>query len=205
MPAPVRFPNADGGNPLRKLLAFTGIALGLAAQPALAADPRVELKTNRGTIVLELNQAKAPKTVANFLQYVKDGHYNGTVFHRTIDGFMIQGGGFDKDMREKPTRGRIENEAANGLKNDYGTIAMARTPDPHSASAQFFINVKNNDFLNYRDASPQGYGYAVFGKVVSGMDVVDRIAKVQTGNAGPHQNVPREPVVIESATILPAK
>jgi cyclophilin family peptidyl-prolyl cis-trans isomerase len=190
---------------LRKLLALTGVALGLAAQPGLAADPRVELKTNRGTIVLELNQAKAPKTVANFLQYVKDGHYNGTVFHRTIDGFMIQGGGFDRDMREKPTRGRIENEAGNGLRNDYGTIAMARTPDPHSASAQFFINVKNNDFLNYREPSPQGYGYAVFGKVVSGMDVVDRIAKVPTGNAGPHQNVPREPVVIESASILPAK
>ena len=190
---------------MRKLLALTGVALGLAVQPVLAADPRVELKTNRGTIVLELNQAKAPKTVANFLQYVKDGHYNGTVFHRTIDGFMIQGGGFDKDMKETPTRGRIENEAANGLRNDYGTIAMARTPDPHSASAQFFINVKNNDFLNFRDASPQGYGYAVFGKVVSGMDVVDKIAKSPTGNVGPYQNVPREPVVIESATILPAK
>jgi cyclophilin family peptidyl-prolyl cis-trans isomerase len=204
-PAPDLFPNPDGGIPLRKLLALTGIALGLAAQSVLAADPRVELKTSLGTIVLELNQAKAPKTVANFLQYVKDGHYNGTVFHRTIDGFMIQGGGFDKDMKEKATRGRVENEAANGLRNDYGTIAMARTPDPHSASAQFFINVKNNDFLNYRDPSPQGYGYAVFGKVVSGMDVVDRIAKVPTGNAGPHQNVPRDPVVIESATILPAK
>ena len=190
---------------MRKLLALTGVALGLAAQPGLAADPRVELKTNRGTIVLELNEAKAPKTVANFLQYVKDGHYNGTVFHRTIDGFMIQGGGFDKSMKEKSTRGRIENEAANGLKNDYGTIAMARTPDPHSASAQFFINVKNNEFLNYREPSPQGYGYAVFGKVVSGMDVVEKIAKVPTGNVGPHQNVPREPVVIESATILPAK
>jgi len=190
---------------LRKLLALTGVALGLAAQPAFAADPRVELKTNHGTIVLELNQAKAPKTVANFLQYVKDGHYNGTVFHRTIDGFMVQGGGFDKDMKEKPTRGRVENEAANGLKNDYGTIAMARTPDPHSASAQFFINVKNNEFLNFREPSPQGYGYAVFGRVVAGMDVVDKIAKVPTGNAGPHQNVPREPVVIESATILPAK
>ncbi|HSD43416.1 MAG TPA: peptidylprolyl isomerase [Burkholderiales bacterium] len=172
---------------------------------ALAADPRVELKTNRGSIVLELNQAKAPKTVANFLQYVKDGHYDGTVFHRVIDGFMIQGGGFDKDMKQKKTRPSIENEAANGLKNDYGTIAMARTPDPHSASAQFFINVKNNDFLNYREPTSQGYGYTVFGKVVSGMDIVDKIAKVQTGNAGPHQNVPREPIVIESAAILPAK
>jgi cyclophilin family peptidyl-prolyl cis-trans isomerase len=143
--------------------------------------------------------------VANFLQYVKDGHYNGTVFHRVIDGFMIQGGGFDRDMKQKATRAPVANEAANGLKNDYGTLAMARTPDPHSASAQFFINLKNNDFLNYRDPTPQGYGYTVFGKVVSGMDIVERIAKVPTGNAGAHQNVPREPIVIESATLLPAK
>jgi len=189
---------------LRKLLALLALST-LAAEAALAADPRVELKTNRGAIVIELNQAKAPKTVANFLQYVKDGHYNGTVFHRVIDGFMVQGGGFDKDMKQKPTRGAVENEAANGLKNDYGTIAMARTPDPHSASAQFFINVKNNDFLNFREPTPQGYGYTVFGKVVSGMDIVDKIAKVPTANAGPHQNVPREPVIVESATILPAK
>ena len=177
----------------------------LAASPALAADPRVELKTNRGVIVLELYPEKAPKTVANFLQYVKDGHYAGTTFHRVIDGFMIQGGGFDKDMRQKPTRPPVENEAGNGLKNDVGTIAMARTPDPHSASAQFFINLKNNDFLNYREPTPQGYGYTVFGKVVAGMDIVERIAKSPTGNAGPHQNVPREPIVIESASILPAK
>ncbi len=177
----------------------------LAASPALAADPRVELKTNRGVIVLELYPEKAPKTVANFLQYVKDGHYTGTTFHRVIDGFMIQGGGFDKDMRQKPTRPPVENEAGNGLKNDVGTIAMARTPDPHSASAQFFINLKNNDFLNYREPTPQGYGYTVFGKVVAGMDIVERIAKSPTGNAGPHQNVPREPIVIESASILPAK
>ncbi len=189
---------------MRRLLALLALT-ALGTEAALAADPRVELKTNRGSIVIELNQAKAPKTVANFLQYVKDGHYNGTVFHRVIDGFMIQGGGFDKDMRQKPTRATVESEAANGLKNDYGTIAMARTPDPHSASAQFFINVKNNDFLNYREPTPQGYGYTVFGKVVSGMDIVDKIAKVPTGNAGPHQNVPREPVVIESAAILPAK
>jgi cyclophilin family peptidyl-prolyl cis-trans isomerase len=192
------------GIALRKLLAIFALT-AIGTQAALAADPRVELKTNRGSIVIELNQAKAPKTVANFLQYVKDGHYNGTVFHRVIDGFMIQGGGFDKDMREKSTRAPVENEAANGLKNDYGTIAMARTPNPHSASAQFFINVKNNDFLNYREPTPQGYGYTVFGKVVAGMDIVDRIAKVPTGNAGPHQNVPREPVVIESAAVLPAK
>ena len=189
---------------MRKLLALLALAT-LAAEGALAADPRVELKTNRGAIGIELNQAKAPKTVANFLQYVKDGHYNGTVFHRVIDGGMVQGGGCDKDMNHNPTRGTVENEAANGLKNDYGTIAMARTPDPHSASAQFFINVKNNDFLNYREPTPQGYGYTVFGKVVSGMDIVDKIAKVPTANAGPHQNVPREPVIVESATILPAK
>jgi cyclophilin family peptidyl-prolyl cis-trans isomerase len=136
---------------------------------------------------------------------VKDGHYNGTTFHRVIDGFMIQGGGFDRDMRQKPTRAPVPNEAGNGLKNDNGTIAMARTPDPHSATAQFFINVKNNDFLNYRDPTPQGYGYTVFGKVIAGMDVVDRIAKSPTGNAGPHQNVPREPIMIESASVLPAK
>jgi len=184
---------------------FVALALSVAALPALAADPRVELKTNRGTIVLELYPDKAPKTVANFLQYVKDGQYTGTVFHRVIDGFMIQGGGFDKDMRQKPTRALVENEAANGLKNDVGTIAMARTPDPHSASAQFFINLKNNDFLNFREPTPQGYGYTVFGKVVAGMDVVEKIAKVPTGSAGPHQNVPRDPVIIESATILAAK
>ncbi len=189
---------------MRKLLALLALST-LATEAAFAADPRVELKTNRGAIVIELNQAKAPKTVANFLQYVKDGHYNGTVFHRVIDGFMVQGGGFDKDMKQKPTRATIENEAANGLKNDYGTIAMARTPNPHSASAQFFINLKNNEFLNFREATPQGYGYTVFGKVVSGMDIIDKIAKVPTGNAGPHQNVPREPVIVESATILPAK
>jgi cyclophilin family peptidyl-prolyl cis-trans isomerase len=188
---------------LRTLL--VALALCVVALPVLAADPRVELKTNRGAIVLELYPDKAPKTVANFLQYVKDGQYNGTVFHRVIDGFMIQGGGFDKDMRQKPTRAPVENEAANGLKNDAGTIAMARTPDPHSASAQFFINLKNNDFLNFREPTPQGYGYTVFGKVVAGMDVVEKLAKVPTGNAGPHQNVPRDPVIIESATILAAK
>jgi len=189
------------------LLALAALA---CASPALAADPRVELKTNRGVIVLELYPEKAPKTVANFLQYVKDGHYNGTTFHRVIDGFMIQGGGFDKEMRQKPTtRPPVPNEAdigmKAGLKNDNGTIAMARTPDPHSATAQFFINVTNNDFLNYREPTAQGYGYTVFGKVVTGMDIVDRIAKSPTGNASQHQNVPREPIVIESASILQAK
>jgi cyclophilin family peptidyl-prolyl cis-trans isomerase len=186
-----------------RLFLFSAVAV--VPVGGLAADPQVDLKTSAGTIRLELYPAKAPKTVENFLQYVKDGHYNGTVFHRVIDGFMVQGGGFDKDMKQKTTRAPVASEAANGLKNDYGTIAMARTPDPHSASAQFFINLKNNDFLNFREPTPQGYGYTVFGKVVSGMDIVDKIAKVPTGNAGPHQNVPREPVVIESATILPAK
>ncbi len=190
---------------MRNVLYALVIALAAASAAAAAEPPRVELKTNRGAIVIELYPDKAPKTVANFLQYVQDGHYNGTVFHRVIDGFMIQGGGFDQDMRQKPTRAPIQNEAANGLKNDVGTIAMARTPDPHSASAQFFINVKDNGFLNYREPTTQGYGYTVFGKVVSGMDVVDKIAKVPTANAGAYQNVPRDPVMIESARILPAK
>jgi peptidyl-prolyl cis-trans isomerase A (cyclophilin A)/peptidyl-prolyl cis-trans isomerase B (cyclophilin B) len=189
---------------LRRLFTAFGIALA-AVQVSFAADPRVELRTNHGPIVIELYSGKAPKTVANFLQYVRDGHYNGTIFHRVIPGFMIQGGGFDREMREKPTRAAIQNEAANGLKNDYGTVAMARTPDPHSAKGQFFINVKDNAFLNFREPTPQGYGYAVFGKVVSGMEAVERIAKVPTGTAGPYRDVPRDPVIIESATILPSK
>ena len=181
------------------------IALTLVGS-ALAQNPQVELKTSQGSIVIELYPGKAPKTVANFLQYVKDGFYNGTLFHRVIDGFMVQGGGFERDMREKAkTRAPIENEAGNGLKNDVGTLAMASTPNPHSASAQFFINVKDNDLLNYREPTPQGYGYAVFGKVTKGMDVVTRITKVATGNAGGHQNVPREPIVIESATTISGK
>ncbi|NWG30093.1 MAG: peptidyl-prolyl cis-trans isomerase [Rhodocyclaceae bacterium] len=170
---------------------------------ALAANPQVELKTNLGTIVVELAADKAPKTVENFLQYVKDGFYNGTVFHRVIDGFMIQGGGMTPDMKEKPTRAPIANEAKNGLKNVTGSIAMARTRDPHSAAAQFFINVKDNTFLDY--PGQDGWGYAVFGQVVQGMDVVQKIAKVPTGNAGFHQNVPLTPVVIETARILDKK
>ena len=180
------------------------IAAALGCGPALAQNPQIELKTTRGTILVELYADKAPKTVANFLQYVKEGHY-GTIFHRVIDGFMIQGGGFERDMLQKPTRAPIENEAGNGLKNLTGTLAMARTPNPHSASAQFFINLKDNGFLDYREPTPQGYGYAVFGKVSRGMDVVARIAKVSTGNVGQHQNVPREPVVIESATVMSVK
>jgi len=181
------------------------VSLLVFAAVAHAADPRVEFKTNRGPIVIELYPDKAPKSVANFLQYVKDAHYDGTVFHRVIDGFMIQGGGFDRDMKQKPTRAPIENEAANGLKNEVGTVAMARTPNPNSATAQFFINVKDNDFLNYREPTPQGYGYAVFGRVVTGMDVVEQIAKVPTTSAGGQQNVPRDPVVIESTRVLPTK
>ncbi|MEE2731920.1 MAG: peptidylprolyl isomerase [Pseudomonadota bacterium] len=162
----------------------------------------VILHTSMGDIKLELNKEKAPVTVENFVSYVNDGHYNGTVFHRVIDGFMIQGGGFDKDMQQKPTKDPIKNEANNGLKNDAGTIAMARTQDPHSASAQFFINVKGNDFLNFSGESTQGWGYAVFGKVVDGMDVVDQIKAVKTGRHGFHQDVPMEPVIIETAEVV---
>ena len=161
----------------------------------------VKLNTNYGTIVLELDADKAPKTVANFLQYAKDGFYDGTIFHRVINGFMIQGGGMQPGMVEKQTRDSIQNEADNGLTNARGTIAMARTPDPHSASAQFFINVADNDFLNFRAQTQDGWGYCVFGKVVDGMDVVDKIKGVQTGNKGYHQDVPVEDVVIESVEV----
>ncbi|MDC4625368.1 peptidylprolyl isomerase [Acinetobacter baumannii] len=164
--------------------------------------PQVELNTNKGRIVLELNTEKAPKTAANFLEYVRDGFYDGVIFHRVIDGFMIQGGGFDENFKEKATRDAIENEADNGLSNDLGTIAMARTQAPHSASAQFFINVKNNSFLNHTSKTAQGWGYAVFGKVVEGMDVVEAIKGVRTGNRGYHADVPLENVVIESAKII---
>lgn len=172
-----------------------------AAEGAEGAAPKVELKTSLGSIVLQLDPAKAPKTVENFLQYVKDKHYDGTIFHRVINGFMIQGGGFTPDMVQKPTRPPVPLEAKNGLKNDSYTIAMARTGDPNSATSQFFINVKNNDALNA--PNPDGHGYTVFGKVVQGQDVVDRIKAVATGNRGPYQNVPTTPVVIESAHLLP--
>ncbi|MEW6292723.1 MAG: peptidylprolyl isomerase [Pseudomonadota bacterium] len=162
----------------------------------------IKLTTNHGTITLELDAEKAPKTVANFLAYVESGHYDGTIFHRVIDGFMIQGGGMGAGMKEKATNAPIENEAGNGLKNDRGTIAMARTNDPHSATAQFFINVKDNDFLNFRAPSGSGWGYCVFGKVVEGMDVVDKIKGVKTGNKGFHQDVPVEDVVIEKAEVV---
>ena len=164
--------------------------------------PVVELETNMGAIVIELNEEEAPKTVENFLNYVKSGQYDGTIFHRIIDGFMIQGGGMDAEMNEKPTNAPIENEADNGLKNDKGTIAMARTQDPHSATSQFFINVKDNDFLNHTCKNMQGWGYTVFGKVTSGMDVIEKMRSVPTGRFGMHADVPKEPVVINSATII---
>ena len=162
----------------------------------------VELQTSRGNIRIELDTERAPKTCENFLAYVRSGHFDGTIFHRVIDGFMIQGGGFEPGMKQKPTQAPIENEANNGLKNERYTVAMARTGDPHSATAQFFINVADNAFLNHTAPTPQGWGYAVFGKVVEGQDVVDKIRKVATGNAGMHQNVPLEPVVIEKAECL---
>jgi cyclophilin family peptidyl-prolyl cis-trans isomerase len=165
-------------------------------------NPMVLLSTSMGDIKIELDQAKAPVTVKNFLAYVHDKFYDGTIFHRVIPGFMIQGGGFDTHMHQKPTKPPIKNEATNGLKNDVGTIAMARTAVVDSATAQFFINVKDNAFLNHRDNSQAGYGYAVFGKVVEGMDVVHKIEHVQTANQGMFQNVPVTPVVIKSVTLL---
>ncbi|HXI38100.1 MAG TPA: peptidylprolyl isomerase [Burkholderiales bacterium] len=189
---------------LKSLLKPLVVLSAAAAAPgALGADPQVDLRTSSGTIRLELYPAKAPKSVENFLQYVRDGHYNGTIFHRVIPGFMIQGGGMTANMSQKPTRGPIPIESKNGLKNEVGTVAMARTSDPNSATAQFFINVNANGFLDY--PGQDGNGYTVFGKVVSGMDVVNKIAAVPTGSQGMHQNVPRQPVVIESATIVGAK
>ncbi len=159
------------------------------------------MHTTFGDITLELDAERAPKTVENFIAYVKDGHYNGTIFHRVIDNFMIQGGGFEPGMNEKPSGASIENEADNGLKNDLGTIAMARTTDPHSASAQFFINIKDNDFLNHSAPTSEGWGYTVFGKVIDGMDVLDKIKAVATGSTGGHQDVPVEDVILESVEI----
>ena len=175
-----------------------------SASAAPKGNPRVSLDTTKGRIVIELYADKAPKTVKNFLDYVKAGFYNGTIFHRVIPGFMVQGGGFTPDMNEKQTRPPIQNEADNGLQNQRGTLAMARTPDPNSAGAQFFINVANNNSLNFRSKTPDGWGYAVFGNVVEGMDVVDAIVQVPTTTKGPYQDVPVQPVVIQKATILPA-
>ena len=163
---------------------------------------RVKLSTTAGDIVLALDDENAPATVKNFLQYVRDGHYDNTIFHRVIDGFMIQGGGFEPGMKQKPARAPIAHEGANGLRNTRHTVAMARTGDPHSATAQFFINVADNDFLNFRAPSANGWGYCVFGRVVEGMDVVEKIKGVRTGNAGFHQDVPVEDVVIERAEVV---
>jgi peptidyl-prolyl cis-trans isomerase A (cyclophilin A)/peptidyl-prolyl cis-trans isomerase B (cyclophilin B) len=182
------------------LFAVLAIAICSAAH---AANPQVELKTNRGTIVIELYPAKAPATVENFLQYVKSGFYDGTIFHRVIPGFMIQGGGFTTAYEKKSTEKPVKNEADNGLKNEIGTVAMARTPDPHSATSQFFINVADNAFLDFRSPTTRGYGYAVFGKVIKGMDVVNQIATSPTGNGGPFpKDAPVNMVTIEHATLI---
>ena len=179
----------------------------LASLSAMAADPQVEIKTSLGAIVVELDPANAPLTVENFLKYVQDGHYDGTIFHRVIPNFMVQGGGFDRSYQQKKTRDPVRNEAERalkaGLKNDIGTIAMARTSNPHSATAQFFINVNDNTFLN---SGARDEGYTVFGKVVGGMDVVGKIANLPTGAGGPFpKDVPRDPVIIEKMTVVPAK
>lgn len=178
------------------LLSVPGVA------HAAGNNPSVKLETSMGDIVVRLDAAKAPETVANFIAYVKAGHYDGTVFHRVINNFMIQGGGMTPDMKEKPAHKPIKNEAGNGLKNSKYTVAMARTSEPHSATSQFFINVKDNDFLDYKAPSGQGWGYAVFGKVIKGQEVVDKIKAVPTGNRGAHQDVPHEAVILKKATLM---
>lgn len=190
---------------IRLLIALMALGLALPSMVSAQADganPYVKLTTNQGEIVLELDAAAAPKTVANFIKYVEDGHYNGTIFHRVISTFMIQGGGMDKDMKERKTRAPIANEANNGLKNNRYTVAMARTGDPHSATAQFFISAKDNDFLNFTAETSQGWGYTVFGRVVKGQETVDKIAKVKTGKISFHEDVPIAPVIIEKAEIV---
>ena len=176
-------------------------AASSSAQAAESARPRVTFETSHGAFVLELDREAAPDTVANFLAYVRDGFYEGTIFHRVIAGFMIQGGGFDEEFRQLSTRSPVRNEADRGGRNDRGTIAMARTSDPHSATAQFFINVVDNDFLNHKAPTPQGWGYAAFGRVVEGMETVDRIAAVETGSRGPFNDVPREMVFVSKTRI----
>ena len=179
------------------VLATIGVATANSGDKVM-----VEMHTSKGLITLELDAEKAPVTVANFIEYVNSGHFDGTIFHRVIPGFVIQGGGLESGMKEKPTQAPIENEADNGLKNVTGSICMARTNDPHSATSQFFINLKDNQFLDHTEKSPQGWGYAVFGQVTGGMDVVEAIAAVQTGNAGFHQDVPVEDIVVEKVTII---
>ncbi len=191
---------------MNKLIAIATAALLAASFVSYAADgtanPRVKIETTKGTIVVELFPKAAPKTVANVLQYVKDGFYDGTIFHRVIKNFMIQGGGFTKDMTEKPTRPPVPNEADNGLKNDLGTLAMARTGDPNSATAQFFINTKDNAFLNFRSKDAQGWGYCVFGRVVSGLPIVKAMENEPTGNSGMFQDVPQTPIVMTKVTLV---
>ena len=188
---------------MKRLLAL--LSALLLSTTVLAANPQVELKTTMGTIVIELYPENAPKTVDNFLLYVKDGFYDGTIFHRVMPGFMAQGGGFTKAFEEKKTRPAIRNEAGNGLRNAIGTVAMARTRDPHSATAQCFINMAENDFLDFKSADENGYGYCVFGRIVKGMEIVQNMVKVPTTSVGPHQNVPRQPIVIEKARQLTAQ
>ncbi len=185
----------------RLLILASALSLLLAAGATLAENPKVSMQTSQGTITLELYADKSPKTVENFLSYVDSGYYEGTIFHRVIEGFMIQGGGFDPDMQKKPARAPIDNEADNGIKNDRGTIAMARTGDPHSATAQFFINLKDNGFLNHKDKSKRGWGYTAFGRVTDGMDTVDKIAATPTGAGGPFpKDVPKTTIIIEKVT-----
>ena len=186
---------------MNKTLKLTFAALALAAAFNAQAETHAVIETNMGNISLSLDETKAPKTVANFVSYARKGFYDNTVFHRVIDGFMIQGGGFTPDLAQKATDKAVINEADNGLKNTVGTIAMARTGNPNSATSQFFINTADNAFLNFKNKTAQGYGYAVFGKVTSGMEVVEKIAKVQTTDRGYHQNVPVKPVVIRKVTI----
>jgi cyclophilin family peptidyl-prolyl cis-trans isomerase len=199
-----RFVPSAFANLLRNVVIGVGAWL-TACTVAWAANPVVEMTTSMGTVRIEIFADKAPKSAENFLQYVRDRFYDGTVFHRVIPGFMVQGGGFTPDMEQKKTREPIQNEAQNGLKNTVGTLAMARTPHPHSATAQFFINVADNAFLDFTSPTQQGFGYAVFGRVTQGMDVVNKIVAVPTLNRGGHQNVPAKPVVIQSMRIVSAK
>jgi len=187
---------------LKPFLLFVFMIIFITTSNAQAETTMVKLETSKGVIIMELDGSKAPKTVANFITYVQEEFYDGTIFHRVISNFMIQGGGFTTDMAQKPTHDPIQNEANNGLKNETGTIAMARTQDPHSATAQFFINVKDNDFLNFSSETSQGWGYAVFGKVTEGMNVVNAIKDVQTTTVSPNQDVPAETVTIEKVTII---
>jgi cyclophilin family peptidyl-prolyl cis-trans isomerase len=188
--------------PATRLRGLATASLLLFASPLWAANPVVEIVTSMGPIRIELYPEKAPKTVENFLQYAREGFYDGTVFHRVIPGFMVQGGGFTPEMEQKKTREPIANEAQNGLKNAAGTVAMARTPNPHSATAQFFINVADNEFLNFTSPTQQGFGYTVFGRVTQGMEVVQKIVQVPSGNRAGHQNVPVKPVVIQRVQVV---